>query len=136
MAYRILLADDSPMIRHLICSFIEKKTNWLVCGEAENGKEAIEKVKELKPDVVILDLSMPVMNGLEAARNIAQIAPTIPLLMFTMHSNEQLVEVAQAAGIKDVISKTSGAPENIISAIRNILGASGTPEVARSDIPQ
>jgi two-component system response regulator NreC len=108
MTTRILLVDDNPMIRSLIRFGIETKTSWEVCGEAENGKDAIEKVRELNPDVVILDMQMPVMNGLEAAYHIAQIAPKPSLLMFTMHQSEQLLKLAQAAGIKDVISKQAG----------------------------
>ncbi|MGC1650189.1 MAG: response regulator, partial [Candidatus Sulfotelmatobacter sp.] len=70
MSHRILIVDDSAIIRHSIRICIEHNTDWEVCGEAENGKVAIEKVRQLRPDVVTLDWQMPVMNGLEAAREI------------------------------------------------------------------
>jgi len=76
MSFKILIVDDSSSIRNLLRFFIEHNTDWQVCGEAENGQVAVEKVRELKPHAVILDLSMPVMNGLEAAREITRIAPT------------------------------------------------------------
>lgn len=75
MLLKILIVDDSPIIRRLLRFFIEHNTDWQVCGEAENGQIAVEKVAELKPHAVILDLSMPVMNGLDAAREITRIAP-------------------------------------------------------------
>jgi DNA-binding NarL/FixJ family response regulator len=105
----------------LIRTAIEEKTSWQVCGEAENGKEAVDKVRELSPDVVILDMQMPVMNGLQAAEQIAKIAPATPLLMFTMHISDELLRIAQAAGIRDVLSKCSGMPDNLISAVQRVL---------------
>ncbi len=75
MSGTVLIVDDSPVIRHALRSCIEQTTAWQVCGEAENGKIAVEKVKTLHPDVVILDLQMPVMDGLEAAGQIYQLAP-------------------------------------------------------------
>ena len=101
-----------------------------VCGEAENGENAVARVKELIPDLVILDLQMPVMNGLDAARRIAQIAPQLPMLMFTMYSSEYLVTEARAAGIKDVFSKSTGIPDGLISAIQEILGSENGSENA------
>ncbi len=117
MSHKILLVDDSPIVRSVIRSAIEQNTQWHVCGEAENGKDAVDKVKGLSPDIVILDLQMPVMNGLEAARVIAQIGPNVGLLMFTMHNSGELLRLAQAAGITDVVSKAAGTPGNLISAI-------------------
>ncbi len=117
MSHKILLVEDSPIVRSVIRSAIEQNTQWQVCGEAENGKDAVDKVKELSPDIVILDLQMPVMNGLEAARVIAQIAPNVRLLMFTMHNSDELLRLAQAVGISDVLSKSEGTPGNLISAI-------------------
>ena len=96
MQLKILIVDDSPSIRHLLRFFIEHNTDWQVCGEAENGQVAVEKVAELKPHAVILDLSMPVMNGLEAAREISRIAPDVQMVMFTMHTSEQLRKDAEA----------------------------------------
>lgn len=122
MKHKILLVDDSSAVRLVIRSYIESETDWWICGEAQDGKEAVEKVKELNPDAVILDFQMPVMNGLEAAKQISKIAPAILLLMFTMHKSMALDKIAREAGIKDVISKSGGVPGEIISAIQTRLG--------------
>ena len=90
MAPRILVVDDTQAIRRSLRLHIETETDWEICGEAENGRDAIERVKELQPDLVLLDLSMPVMNGLDAARRIKAIAPGIHILMFTLHTYPQL----------------------------------------------
>jgi DNA-binding NarL/FixJ family response regulator len=123
MVHRILIVDDSAAIRQCLRSSIEQQKDLQVCGEAENGESAIARVKELIPDLVILDLQMPVMNGLDAARRIAQIAPQLPMLMFTMYSSEYLATEARAAGIKDVFSKSTGIPDGLISAIQETLGS-------------
>jgi two-component system, NarL family, response regulator NreC len=122
MSHKILLVDDSPTVRYLVRAYIERETDWQICGEAQDGKEAIEKVKDLSPDAVILDFQMPVMNGLEAAKQISKTSPAILLLMFTLHKSMELDKVAHEAGIKDVISKSGGMPGEIISAIRTRLG--------------
>jgi DNA-binding NarL/FixJ family response regulator len=123
MSFKILIADDSSAIRHLLRFFIEHNTDWQVCGEAENGQIAVEKVAELNPHAVILDLSMPVMNGLEAAREIARIAPNVQMVMFTMHTSEQLRQDAQAAGIKAVISKSDTITDHLLASLRNLCAA-------------
>jgi DNA-binding NarL/FixJ family response regulator len=120
MPLKILIADDSSSIRHLLRFFIEHNTDWLVCGEAENGQIAVEKVTELKPHAIILDLSMPVMNGLDAAREITRIAPTVQIVMFTMHISEQLRRDARAAGIQDVISKSDTIGNHLLASLRMI----------------
>ena len=123
MHYSILIVDDSELIRRLLRFVIEHNTEWQICGEAENGKIAVEMVGELHPDMVILDFQMPVMNGLEAARRIALLAPKTAMVMFTMHNSEQLRNEAQSVGIKDVVSKSEGLVEQVIISLRNVLGA-------------
>jgi DNA-binding NarL/FixJ family response regulator len=91
-----------------------------VCGEAENGKVAVEKVKQLHPDVVILDLQMPFMDGLEVARQINLLAPNTAMLMFTMRNCEQLLEYAPAAGIRDVLSKSDGLAEHLLACLKSL----------------
>jgi DNA-binding NarL/FixJ family response regulator len=120
MPLKILIADDSSSIRQLLRFFIEHNTDWQVCGEAENGQIAVEKVAQLKPHAVILDLSMPVMNGLDAAREITRIAPTVQVVMFTMHVSEELRKEAKDAGVKDVISKTDTIGGHLLASLRNI----------------
>jgi DNA-binding NarL/FixJ family response regulator len=123
MRPNILIVDDSSFIRLLVRRCIEANTDWKVCGEAENGKIGIEKVIQLHPDIVILDLQMPVMDGLEAARQITQFAPNTVLLMFTMHKSEQLVEAAKAAGIRDVVSKSDSVAEHLLASLRTMCAA-------------
>jgi DNA-binding NarL/FixJ family response regulator len=123
MPLRILIVDDSPPIRNLLRYFIEHSTEWEVCGEAENGLIAVDKVVQLKPDAVILDLSMPVMNGLDAAREISRIAPTVQMVMFTMHTNEQLRKDAEAVGIKDVISKADTIGDHLLASLKHLCAA-------------
>jgi len=121
MEFHILIVDDNPPIRKCIRTFIEQKTDWKVCGEAENGQVAIEKVKDLNPDLVVLDMSMPVMNGLDAARQINKTSPGLPLLMFTLYVSDQLSKEAKAVGIKDVLSKEVGLDDLLVS-MRAMLG--------------
>jgi DNA-binding NarL/FixJ family response regulator len=120
MSLKILIVDDSASIRNLLRLFIEHNTDWQVCGEAENGKVAVEKVAELKPHAVILDLSMPVMNGLDAAREIARIDSKVQMVMFTMHVSDELRKYAEDAGIKDVISKSGRIKDQLIGSLRAI----------------
>lgn len=105
MIKKILLVDDSSPVRRALRSVIEMHPNWSVAGEAENGLEAIEKFRELSPDLVILDLSMPVMNGLDAARRIREISPSVCILLFTMYAYPALVENARKIGVNQVLSK-------------------------------
>ena len=119
LSYSVLIVDDSALIRHSLRSCLEQDPDWRVCGEAEDGKIAVERVKELHPDVVILDLQMPEMDGLAAARQITAVAPETAMVMFTMHSDGQLLKAARAAGIKDVVSKSEGIADHLFSSLRN-----------------
>jgi DNA-binding NarL/FixJ family response regulator len=101
----ILIADDSPIIRQVLRKTLEEEDTWKVRGEAADGRQAIEKAQRLKPDVVVLDLSMPVMNGLEAARQLRRLFPSLPVVMFTMFDTPELADEALSAGISAVVSK-------------------------------
>jgi DNA-binding NarL/FixJ family response regulator len=120
---KILIVDDSPVIRRFIRAAIEGEPNWVVCGEAENGKIAVTLAEKLQPHLIILDLSMPVMNGLDAAREILAIAPNMPMVMFTMHESERLRKDAQLVGIKHVFSKDKGFGRPVLEAIKTLLPA-------------
>ena len=119
MTYSILIVDDSALIRNALRGWIEQDADWSVCGEAENGEVAVEKVRELHPDIVILDLQMPLMNGLEAARRILSLAPHTAMLMFTMHKSDQLIRDAHAAGIQNVVSKSDRLATNLLAALKS-----------------
>lgn len=100
----ILIVDDSPTMRRTLRRLFEA-SGWNVCGEAENGQQAIEKVEQLKPDLVTLDLSMPVMNGLVAARKLHGSNPKLPLVMFSMFEMPALEKAARESGCCAVINK-------------------------------
>lgn len=117
MSVNILLVDDSPRIRAYVRSSIEQNTDWTVC-EAENGEIALTMVLSLKPHFVVLDLSMPGMNGLETARRISVISPGLPMIMFTMHDSHLLLKEALAVGITHVFSKESGFGDNVLTTMR------------------
>ena len=107
MAIRILIADDHELMREALRSLIESHEGWEVCGEAEDGDEAVPKAAELNPDAIILDLVMPRMDGLEAARNILKASPSVPIILHTLYHSAQVERAAQVMGIYKVTSKTN-----------------------------
>jgi DNA-binding NarL/FixJ family response regulator len=117
---RILIVDDSPVIRKRLRELLEQQTGWEVCGEAANGREGIEKAQELKPDVIVLDLSMPVMNGIEAARELTRLLPSVPLLMCTDFETAHLRRKALSAGVRTVVSK-SELLGDLVTSIQDLL---------------
>jgi two-component system NarL family response regulator len=104
---RIAIVDDSRIIRKTLRIGIETNTDWEICGEAENGEAAVALVKATKPDLVVLDLSMPGLNGIEAASQVRAIAPATGMVLFTNHASPELTTLAKSAGISAVISKDS-----------------------------
>jgi len=103
---RILIADDSPLVRQQLRALLEQNPDWEVCGEATDGHEAVEMARSLLPDVVILDFSMPMMNGLQAAKEISRQFPDLPLLLFTMFLSRRLVEEARKQGFRGAVAKS------------------------------
>ena len=104
---RILVVDDSAVMRRMLRTLLDAHDNWKVCDEASDGREAVSKFSAGLFDAVVLDFQMPVMDGLEAARQMAQRSPAIPILMVTMHaSSPQLVDAARKAGIRGVCAKS------------------------------
>ncbi len=120
MAIRILIADDDISIRRLLRRLIESHHDWSVCGDAKDGNEAVRKAGQLSPDVIVLDLAMPEMNGLQAAREISRSSPELPMLLLTVQqvSNELNNEAAHA-GFKGAVSKSTGS--EVIKAIEVLL---------------
>jgi two-component system chemotaxis response regulator CheY len=110
MPKRILVVDDSPQIRKLVRVYFDRQSDFRVCGEAVDGIEAIEKATELSPDLVILDVSMPRMDGLHAARILRLLDSKLPIILFTLHAESISSIEASEAGITSVVSKMHGMP--------------------------
>jgi len=102
---RILIADDNEFVRRALKALIESHKEWNVVGEAKDGQDAIERVRELHPDIVVLDLAMPRMNGLEAARELAKIEPELPVLLCTVQFSSYVVEEARKSGVRGAVPK-------------------------------
>ena len=105
MELRVLIVDDSERTRRIVRAIVGSR-NWTVCGEAENGRSGVEKFQELKPDVVLLDLAMPDINGFEAAKWMSAADPTVPLILFTILETEGIEHAARQAGIRAVVPKS------------------------------
>ncbi len=118
--YRILIADDHEALRRGLRSAL-LGAGWQVCGEAADGKQAVEKTKELKPDLVLLDLSMPVMSGHEAAREILRNNPRVKIVVFTMHESQQVRDALSKIGVHALAVKS--APLSLLlDTIQTVLG--------------
>lgn len=103
---RILVADDNPAVRHYLRGLLELQTAWRVSDEARTGGEALERVKQNPPDMILLDFQMPDINGLDVARQITKQFPEIPILMVTIHLSTQLADEAKKIGIRGVCLKS------------------------------
>jgi DNA-binding NarL/FixJ family response regulator len=115
-ALRILVADDHELVRRGVRSLLEANEGWIVCGEAGDGSEAVEKTRELKPDIVILDVGMPRLNGLEAARQILRYNPGQRVLILTITATEEMARAALEAGAKAYVLKSDGG-RDLIAAV-------------------
>jgi DNA-binding NarL/FixJ family response regulator len=119
MGVRILIADDSELTRRMLRSLLQANSEWQVCGEAENGSVAVQVAIELRPDVIILDLTMPEVSGLGAARLISAALPNTPIILHTMHAVPGLEVEATKNGVTKVLPKSEGA--NLVSVIQELL---------------
>ncbi len=106
MIHTILIVDDNPLIRRLVGAHIDANPDWRVCGEAADGREGIEKALQLHPDVIVMDLSMPVMNGIDATAALRRLMPGVPVIIFSEYSDVFSEEEAQAVGVAALVSKT------------------------------
>jgi DNA-binding NarL/FixJ family response regulator len=102
---RILVADDHESVRKGVRAILASRDDLQVCGEAENGQRAIEMAQKLKPDLIILDINMPVLGGFAAAKEIQKLLPRVPILFFSMHDSGQFVEEAKKAGVQGFVAK-------------------------------
>jgi DNA-binding NarL/FixJ family response regulator len=116
MPVRILVADDHQVVRTGLRTLLESKAGWEVCGEATQGREAVQKSAELKPDVAVLDIAMPILNGVEATRQICKLSPDTAVLILSMHDSEHLVREVLEAGAKGYILKDD-ADRNLLAAV-------------------
>lgn len=119
MLCSILIVDDNASIRRSLTMLLQQEPAWEVVGEAANGAEAIEKARELRPGLIVLDLSMPVMNGLEAAKELSHILPRVPILMLTNYVDCGLESSALAAGVRRLHSKSE--ITTLTTCIRDLL---------------
>jgi DNA-binding NarL/FixJ family response regulator len=119
----LLICDDNPNIRYLLRAYVESRTPFNVCGEAAHGVEAIEKAKELQPDLILLDLSMPIMTGAEAAVILKRAMPRMKIILFSMHTDDVSRSLGTAIGIDLTLSKSDG-----ISKLADHLHALLTPD--------
>jgi DNA-binding NarL/FixJ family response regulator len=113
---RILVADDHEVVRRGVCALLEGHAGFQVCEEAADGREAVEKAKHSLPDVVILDIGMPGLNGFDAARQIRSVSPDSEVLILTMHESEQVIREVLAAGARGYVLK-SDAGRDLITAV-------------------
>ena len=113
---RVLIADDQPVIRKMVRSTLEEHPQFEVCGEAPDGAKAIETARKLKPDIVILNISMPILNGFEAAHQIKAKLPEAAIVILSSHADQRFVEEAKKIGVRSYVAK-SKVGEALVKAI-------------------
>src|ERR1700676_4668800 len=118
---KILIVDDQVLVRRLLRAFFASWTSFEVCGEAINGRDAIEKARTLSPDLIVMDFSMPIMNGLEAVAVLKAILPQLPIIMYTVHDTAIMKVQALAAGVRGLIQKEGMV--GLAGHLREILGS-------------
>lgn len=112
---RILIADDHDLMRRGLRALLESHTGWEICGEAANGREAVSLTEELKPDIIILDITMPELNGVDAARRILKSCPNTEVLLLSVHYSDQLIREILEAGIRGYIVKSDSDRDLVIA---------------------
>jgi DNA-binding NarL/FixJ family response regulator len=121
MTKKILLADDSPIVGQALYRLLATEANFELCAQAADGHEAISLAKQCKPDLVILDLSMPKMNGLEAARELKKIMPTVPIILLTLHASSVNESFAENLCVDSIVLK--GDFKHLMDSVRALLFA-------------
>jgi DNA-binding NarL/FixJ family response regulator len=121
MGSRILIVDDHEVVRQGIRTILHARPQWEVCGEAVNGRDAIEKAQSLDPDVIIMDITMPEMSGIEATREISKLKLRSAVLVFTMHESKNLAATVQDAGARGFVLK-SHAARDLLDALEALMG--------------
>jgi len=118
----VLIVDDSHFERSVIRSAVQAHTRFRVCGEASDGAEAIKKAMELQPDLVIMDLSMPQMNGVEAAMVLRKTMPKVPIVLFTLYGEQLRGAISPSLGVTHIVSKTEGLTP-LVECLERLLAA-------------
>jgi two-component system chemotaxis response regulator CheY len=126
MELRILIVDDSEITRRILGTLVRSR-HWTVCGEAENGWSSVKKFQELKPDVVLLDLAMPDINGIETAKQMSASDPRVPLILFTICEIEGIESAAREAGIRAIVPKTEA--WNLLGSIESLVNGGSSPQI-------
>ena len=124
MLKQVLIADDSKTVRGILTKFLQAQRNINVCGEAANGFEAVEQAKKLRPDLILLDLAMPEMNGAEAASVLKRLMPKVPIIVFTMYSENLGRSLTSAIGVDMVLSKPDGM-KALMDAVETLTNQAG-----------
>ncbi len=117
---KILIADDSEPMRRLHRQLAEQCAGWTICGEALNGRQAVQMAGALKPDLIILDLAMPELDGIHAAQQILKTTPTVPIVLYTLHDMPHIKVEAAKVGIREVVFKTADA-NDLVRVVKNLL---------------
>lgn len=131
---RIVLADDHEVVRRGIRTILERHPSFEVCGVATNGQEAVERVLEVKPDVIIMDLSMPVLSGFEATLKIRRQAPRTKIVVFSVHESAEVEQVAYLLGADAYVRKNSSL-QDLVSTVNSILENPGRLPSNRAETP-
>ena len=129
--HNVLIVDDSPDVRHIVRTFLERDIAFAVCGEAPDGLEAIKKAEELKPDLVLLDLSMPGMNGIETAMVLRRLLPKVHIVLFSNYTDQLGTTLASAVGIDLVLSK--GSLADMAKSLKSLPPRRGSPPISPSE---
>jgi DNA-binding NarL/FixJ family response regulator len=117
---RILIADDSELIRSKLAATLSGRDDWTICGEAADGRQAVMLAVEQNPDFIILDFSMPMLSGIQAAAEILKIMPRVPIVLYTLYDDAHTEAEAKKVGIRKVISKTKSA--NLVADLEGLIG--------------
>jgi DNA-binding NarL/FixJ family response regulator len=117
----ILVADDNPMVRKAVCKTFETELDYELCAEATNGEEAIQRAKQCRPDLIILDLVMPIMNGIDAARELKRLMPQVPIILFTLYGDKAGNCLGLDSPIDLVLAKSNAA--NLMNHVRSLIPA-------------
>ena len=130
-ALRLLVADDHAVVRKGLCAILQKQPDWVIAGEASDGRQAVELAEKVRPDVAVIDVTMPVLNGIEATRYIVKKLPHVKVLVLTMHDSEEVMREVIEAGAHGYLLK-SDAGTDIVHAIRS-LGSNKTFFTSKAD---